>query len=55
MAGAAEAPVVELPDTTAAALWAYLESQQYRQRWSLWPGKGRLYTGSEPHGMLLTT
>lgn len=44
-----------LPDTTAEALWTYLQEQEYRERWSLWPGKDRLYAGTEPHGMLLTT
>jgi len=43
------------PDTTAAALWAFLEEEAYRDNWQLWPGKDRLYTGTEPHGMLLTT
>lgn len=42
------------PDTTAAGLWAHVESADYRQ-WPLWPGKGELYPGAEPHGMLLTT
>lgn len=44
-----------LPDTTAEAVWAYLQQQNYRRNWSLWPGKDRLYAGTEPHGMLLTT
>lgn len=43
------------PDTTAAALWAHLETEGYQENWALWPGKGRLYEGTEPHGMLLTT
>jgi hypothetical protein len=43
------------PDTTAQALWRYLQAQDYRQNWKLWPGKGTLYKGTEPHGMLLTT
>jgi hypothetical protein len=43
------------PDTTGAALWAHLERSKYREAWALWPGKGRLYAGREPHGMLLTT
>ena len=43
------------PDTTAEALWAHLEAEAYRDNWRLWPGKDRLYTGTEPHGMLLTT
>lgn len=41
-------------DTTAASLWAHLESEDYRS-WPLYPGKGELYSGTEPHGMLLTT
>ena len=44
-----------LPDTTAEAVWAYLRQQDYRASWRLWPGKDRLYEGTEPHGMLLTT
>lgn len=44
-----------MPDTTGAALWAHLESADYRANWELWPDKGELYTGQEPHGMLLTT
>ncbi|MEX2284871.1 MAG: cytochrome P460 family protein [Gemmatimonadota bacterium] len=44
-----------LPDTTEAALWAYLQQSDYQQNWRLWPGKEHLYKGTEPHGMLLTT
>ncbi len=43
------------PDTTGAAIWAHLQEQDYSNKWALWPGKGRLYEGREPHGMLLTT
>jgi hypothetical protein len=43
------------PDTTGAALWAHLQEQDYSSEWALWPGKGRLYEGQQPHGMLLTT
>lgn len=46
---------VEMPDTTAAALWSYLQQADYRANWELWPGKGELYTGREPHGVMLTT
>lgn len=46
---------VPLPDTTAAALWAFLQRVDYRSNWELWPGKGEKYQGQEPHGMLLTT
>lgn len=51
----AEEATIPAPDTTAAALWAHLEAVDYRENWSLWPGKGELYEGTEPHGMLLTT
>jgi hypothetical protein len=43
------------PDTTASAVWAFLREEDYRENWRLWPGKDRLYPGTEPHGMLLTT
>ena len=43
------------PDTTGAAMWAHLQDEAYQENWQLWPDKGRLYEGQEPHGMLLTT
>lgn len=43
------------PDTTAEALWAHMEEAAYTENWTLWPDKGALYMGTEPHGMLLTT
>lgn len=46
---------VSLPDTTAASVWSYLQQVSYQTAWSTWPGKGKLYAGTEPHGMLLTT
>jgi hypothetical protein len=45
----------DLPDTTGAAMLQYLTEQDYQEAWELWPGKGELYEGTEPHGMLLTT
>jgi hypothetical protein len=49
------APVSQAaPDTTAPALWAHLGSAGY-ESWPMFPGKGQLYQGAEPHGMLLTT
>ncbi len=51
----AEEQAAASPDTTAAAVWAHLTQAGYQQNWPLWPGKGRLYGGQEPHGMLLTT
>lgn len=52
---APEASMPDLPDTTGAAVWAYLEAVGYQDNWALWPDKGELYTGQEPHGMLLTS
>ena len=46
---------VERPDTTGASMWAHLQAADYQNSWGLWPEKGELYTGQEPHGMLLTT
>ena len=43
-----------LPDPDAGAVWQHLVASDYTS-WSLWPGKGERYPGSEPHGMLLTT
>jgi hypothetical protein len=44
-----------MPDTTAASLWTHLEDVDYTNAWAMWPEKGALYEGQEPHGMLLTT
>ena len=47
--------VAAQPDTTGAAMWAYLQEVDYQSNWQAWPDKGELYSGQEPHGMLLTT
>lgn len=52
---AQQAQQVQRPDTTGAALWAYLRAVNYQNTWQTWPGKGKLYKGQDPHGMLLTT
>ncbi len=44
-----------LPDTTFEAVWGHLEEAGYAESWALWPERGELYPGGEPHGMLLTT
>ena len=49
------ASAAELPAPEADAVWAYLQAEEYRANWGLWPERGQLYTGQEPHGMLLTT
>lgn len=39
----------------ANQLWKRIQGANYRSNWHLFPGKGKLYIGTEPHGMLLTT
>lgn len=43
------------PEASGAALWKHLKAADYAQRWEMWPAKDSLYTGTEPHGALLTT
>ena len=44
-----------LPDTNGVSVRDYLKEVDYQEGWELWPGKGKLYQGVDPHGMLLTT
>ena len=44
-----------MPDTTAQAVWTFLQDADYPTSWDFWPGKDRFYTGTEPHGQLLNT
>ncbi len=53
--GEQPAAAVQAADTTGAAIWAHLQESNYQTDWELWPDKGRLYTGGQPHGALLTT
>ena len=39
----------------AAKLWSSIQDAKYQENWALWPGKGKLYKGTHPHGALLTT
>ena len=51
-------PQVETNDAItqkAANLWQKLQDADYQNNWILVPGKGELYAGQGPHGMLLTT
>lgn len=50
-----EAMTRSAPDTTAPGLWSHLQEVGYRDAWRLYPDKGELYEGTEPHGILLTT
>lgn len=44
-----------MPGADAVKLYEYITRYEPYEKWSLWPGKGRLYEGTEPHGALLTT
>lgn len=39
----------------AEAVYRYIKVLRPYSRWDLWPGKGKLYKGSQPHGAYLTT
>lgn len=44
-----------MPGADADKLHEYLTKEKPYTNWKLWPGKGKLYKGTEPHGALLTT
>lgn len=46
---------VPLPGPDVAKLYTYITKDNPYDKWELWPGKGRLYNGKEPHGSFLTT
>jgi hypothetical protein len=46
---------VPMPGADAGALHGYIMKDTPYKSWQLWPGKGRLYEGVEPHGSFLTT
>jgi len=46
---------ITLPGPNAAELYRYITTLNPYARWQLWPGKGKIYKGTEPHGSLLTT
>lgn len=52
---AGEKGTSDLPAATGQDLWSYLTKVKYQESFTLWPGKGKLYKGTEPHGALLTT
>ena len=47
--------MVPEPGPDAEKLNEYIVRYRPYTSWQLWPGKGRLYAGKEPHGSLLTT
>ena len=44
-----------LPKADSADLYNYIITVSPYTRWQLWPGKEKLYKGTEPHGAFLTT
>jgi hypothetical protein len=46
---------IPMPGPNADKLNDYIIKYEPYRAWRLWPGKGRLYEGTEPHGVLLTT
>ncbi len=44
-----------MPPADATALWNHLQKVNYAASYKLFPGKGRMYPGSQPHGAFLTT
>lgn len=46
---------ITLPGPDATALYAHITKSDPYRSWQFWPGKGKLYKGTEPHGALLTT
>jgi len=47
--------IIPVPGPDAEKLNEYIVKYNPYAKWNLWPKKGRLYKGTEPHGVLLTT
>jgi len=45
----------KMPAAEGKALYEYITQTKPYQQWPMWPGKEKLYQGTEPHGALLTT
>ncbi|MCF6158772.1 MAG: hypothetical protein E3K32_09410 [wastewater metagenome] len=39
----------------AHELWDTMQTAEYQENWHMWPGKEAFYSGTRPHGTLLTT
>lgn len=44
-----------MPLPSAGDVRQHIIGQEPYKKWQLWPGKGEMYKGKEPHGSLLTT
>jgi hypothetical protein len=45
----------QLPPTEGQAFLQHIARENPYKKWQMWPGKGEMYPGTEPHGALLTT
>lgn len=45
----------QLPPPEGQAFLQYISKTSPYKQWELWPGKGEMYEGTEPHGAFLTT
>lgn len=46
---------ITLPGADAAKLYEYITKNKPYPQWDLWPGKAKMYPGTQPHGEFLTT
>ena len=44
-----------MPGADAAKLYEYIIKNKPYSAWETWPGKGKMYKGTQPHGEFLTT
>ncbi len=51
----ATAKMKDIPAAEGEELLSYVTEVNPYQDWDLWPGTEKLYQGTEPHGVLLTT
>ncbi|MFN0164838.1 MAG: cytochrome P460 family protein [Bryobacteraceae bacterium] len=47
--------IAPLPEPRAAAVWPYLQAQDYQKKWTLMPGTTAQMPGNSPHGAFITT
>ena len=47
--------IIPVPGPDAEKLNEYIVKYNPYVKWNLWPKKGKVYMGTEPHGVLLTT